>query len=252
MTKPTIKEILGMIKWNISERRAEHLFISCKYGHSPVIRRHISLGGDDYKLFGYAVGRIVAYVVYERRKTMYAYAIQGQSAFDKWSNINARELPLSECITHINEMIADGFKGGMFGDAVARKKALMGKPLGTIRLWTKNATKYDYGKDKLSYDDSFEKLSDDASFKYWVYDFKGTIRIFKTEFPKTNKSIHKRQMTDIATAVERCEFPEFAKEIKKKVMANKEVCNKYYMVAEFNIPKDVKDKLKRMALLNMI
>jgi len=276
VVRPTIRDILGMITWPLAGKGRRninsHDFISCRYGDSPTIRSHMERNlteENGLKVLAYSVGRIVAYVAYESRKTIYSYAISAPASGEGWDNYHARQIPLGDCVANIEDMISEGFKGAVYTNPLVRKRKLMGKRLGTIVLWRKQGLKYDYSQNKQIIPDGFDvlDLKEDCQM-YWVHQFKGNdIRVYDTEFPASNRStVYVGHYERFFTAIDEGDFPKFIDELRPKLdSALKENAkqskenrvalyreNHEFKVVSWNVPAEIVKTMKRKALLTSL
>jgi len=274
--KPTIREIIGMITWPLTTHSRRNYrdedFISCRYGDSPTIRSHVKKNlteENGLKVLAYSVGRIVAYIAYESRKTIYSYVISAPSSGEGWENFHARQIPLIDCMLNVEDMVSNGYKGSVYTNPLVRRKKLMGKPLGTITLWKKQGLKYAYTDNRHSVQKGFDVLDVKEDCKtYWVHLFKGNdVRVFDRQFPVSNRSsLYLGHYEQFFNAVDESDFPVFVDELRPKLKAELKKQSEFdkskrarfnveeyeFSVVRWDVPDETKKSMKRKALLSSL
>lgn len=227
-------------------------FISVKYGDSPVIRDHVELDKSEYEVLAYGVSWATCYIVYQRRKRVYAYAIVTPPIHNNWA-IHAQELPPEMAMRLIREMDKEGYDTKILDDPIKRRQKYIGKLLGTIRVYCKDIKEYSWRVDEADelVDDIDEPLDETRASKYWVYDFgKGDIRIFDEELPKSNVSLKNEAM--FANAVPVKYFDEYIQNVKSYSQEHLKKTPRKELFVKFDVPDEVVEGFKKKALLHQI
>lgn len=261
---PSIHEIVNkMVDTKKDRHRNGTEWISVRHRDSPILRSHIALPKEEYDVLAWAVAWNTCYLMYERRKRVYAYAITRPPMSRTWEQTRAGELGIDECYRYIQQMIGEGLQGEIYKNPIVRRRKSLGKLLGTAKLWSLELSRYDYKASKNVLNEKLlspleegkEDPYDRSYNEYWLYEFgKGDIRVFSEECPKTNVSLSGvRNVLGSAISSEEFNTEEFKESVRIAFKNMKDRWDRTrYHIVEMNTDKEVKDALRRMAMLEQL